>query len=82
MANEGVRQTETMKEREVPDKGVRQTESVFIGANVSPRLAAKLESLARATERTKSSVLRLLIDGATPDDVNPVPRRPEDGNST
>ena len=48
---------------------MRGDKTTFIGAKASPELAAKLAMLAKATRRTKSDVLRILIENAAPRDL-------------
>ena len=51
---------------------------VFVSAAVSPALKTKLAQLARATDRSQSAVIRILLDGATPRDLD---RRAEGAES-
>ena len=48
---------------------MRGDKTSFVGAKVAPELAARLAMLAKATRRTKSDVLRLLIENAEPRDL-------------
>ena len=45
--------------------------SVSIGVRVKPEVKARLEELARLSERSLSDVMRLLIMGADPADLVP-----------
>jgi predicted transcriptional regulator len=42
---------------------------VFVSAAVPPALKTKLAQLAQATDRSQASVIRILLDGATPRDL-------------
>jgi predicted transcriptional regulator len=46
-------------------------ESIVVFARVPPQVAAKLERLAEQAQRSKSDVIRLLIENATTDDLIP-----------
>jgi len=44
-------------------------QTVFLSVAVTPAHKAKLAQLAADTERSRSAVVRLLIEGATPNDL-------------
>jgi len=44
--------------------------TAWINAAITPELLAKLDRLARATDRSKSAVVRLLIENATFEALN------------
>lgn len=59
---------------------------VYIGGYVTAKQAAKLRELARQTKRSQAAVLRILLEGATPQDVELFtargPERPEGETSS